>query len=495
MRAARPPRTASASSPPPPSPHPGNHLGRGSPTASEPLSASQRSTFHAQAPGACPHGQILKPTLAGEQRVVHLPEHVLTRRRLGRPPPGAAAARRCRGRDNDQVGYRLTYRDLTESGASEVLRQLPAIRLSGTGRRHGVVEPPPEASYKLLEPVSAAPALDYDTSIRCRPQDNTPDVRLPGERSEAVPYRRLEGVAELVAPTPAFDIDQLVAVDSAHDDPVDAPASSGAAAERNGGDRRATPLELGPHVVAREQFVSTRPESRLVDPRCLAAGGRPTGLARGRLALRARPRSPPARDVECRRLRGCSTAPREPASRTRRRTTRRAPLIEPQSAIAHRDPLAEQNGLADDVMLLCSAGIGRTHRSAGDQPGRTKVSPGNAPMRRRWFSVHIPSTSFTSAGFRPPRPFTQTSGRFAGISCPPVSVCERSKHPCPSMVRKGSSVRVRQRALRFWLLRAIYWFLELTFVTALLRPYLVHGRRGRLGLGGVACSRRGLFAG
>jgi hypothetical protein len=47
---------------------------------------------------------------------------------------------------------------------------------------------------------------------------------------------------------------------------------------------------------------------------------------------------------------------------------------------------------------------------------------------------------------------------------------------CRSMVRKGSSVRVRQRALRFRLLRAIYWFLELTFVARLFRPHSVHGR-------------------
>jgi hypothetical protein len=44
--------------------------------------------------------------------------------------------------------------------------------------------------------------------------------------------------------------------------------------------------------------------------------------------------------------------------------------------------------------------------------------------------------------------------RFAGISCPPVSVCERSEHPRPSMVRKGSSVRVRQRACLLVLLSA-----------------------------------------
>ena len=90
--------------------------------------------------------------------------------------------------------------------------------------------------------------------------------------------------------------------------------------------------------------------------------------------------------------------------------TQPPPLIEPQSAIAQRDPLPEQDALADDVNLLCSTGIGRGQRSAGDQPGRTNISPGNAPLKRRSFSVHIPSASFTSAGFRPPWPFTPTSG-------------------------------------------------------------------------------------
>ena len=90
--------------------------------------------------------------------------------------------------------------------------------------------------------------------------------------------------------------------------------------------------------------------------------------------------------------------------------------------------------------------VGRTQRAGGDQPAQTKVGPGNAPMRRYWPSVHIPSTSFTSAGYRPPRLVHSDFWSFAGISCPPVSICERSKHPRPSMVRKGSSVRVRQRA-------------------------------------------------
>jgi hypothetical protein len=48
------------------------------------------------------------------------------------------------------------------------------------------------------------------------------------------------------------------------------------------------------------------------------------------------------------------------------------------------------------------------------------------------------------------------------------------------MARKGSTVRVRQRALRFLLLRAIYWLLELTFVAPLICPYFVHGPEERV---------------
>ena len=129
MCPARPPRRAPASSPP--LPHPPEvvsdavtHRVR----ASVGLAALDVQT---QALGACPHVRALKPTLVGEQRVVHLPERVLTRRRLGRRPPGRAKAERRRCRDIDQVGSRLRYRDLREAGVSEVLRQLPQFAKGG----------------------------------------------------------------------------------------------------------------------------------------------------------------------------------------------------------------------------------------------------------------------------------------------------------------------------------------------------------------------------
>jgi hypothetical protein len=80
-----------------------------------------------------------------------------------------------------------------------------------------------------------------------------------------------------------------------------------------------------------------------------------------------------------------------------------------------------------------------------------RIGDRSALETRRRSVAGFPST------FRPPvspRPDSGRRGRsldfwrFAGVSCPLVSVRERSKHPRPSMVRKGSSVRVRQRAPR-----------------------------------------------
>ena len=65
-------------------------------------------------------------------------------------------------------------------------------------------------SHELLEALSAALALDDDAAIGCSSIRPAGDLRLPGERSEAIPDRRLERVAQLVAPGPALDVDHLV---------------------------------------------------------------------------------------------------------------------------------------------------------------------------------------------------------------------------------------------------------------------------------------------
>jgi hypothetical protein len=225
-----------------------------------------------------------------------------------------------------------------------------------------------------------------------------------------------------------------------------AAATAGTAAERRGRDRRATPLEFALHVIGLVQLVSSRAKSRLVDPRCLAAGGRPAELALARLAPRAWPCSPAVCDVERRRIRCCPTAPRRPASRTRGRATCRAPVLEAQSAVAHRALRGSERGRR----RRNAAPLSRHRGGPGGPPAITRVRPRSALEMRRCSVARFPST------FRPPvspRPIPAAAAvhsdfwRFAGISCPPVSFCERSKHPRPSMVRKGSSVRVRQRAL------------------------------------------------
>jgi hypothetical protein len=89
-------------------------------------------------------------------------------------------------------------------------------------------------------------------------------------------------------------------------------------------------------------------------------------------------------------------------------------------------PLTEPNVLADDVMLLCSAGIGRTQRSAGDRPGQTNVGPGNAPMQRHDVQRHDAVTVATAAVGRDDRSASSgcrhipgSGGRVFGWSCRP----------------------------------------------------------------------------
>jgi hypothetical protein len=133
--AARPPRRASALSPP--LPHPPEVVSDAVTHRVRTSVGLQARDVQTHALGACPQVRVLKPALVGEQRVVHLPERVLTRRRLGRRPPGRAKAGRRRCRDIDQVACRLRYRDLREAGVSEVPRQLPQFANLETCRAGG----------------------------------------------------------------------------------------------------------------------------------------------------------------------------------------------------------------------------------------------------------------------------------------------------------------------------------------------------------------------
>jgi hypothetical protein len=165
------------------------------------------------------------------------------------------------------------------------------------------------------------------------------------------------------------------------------------------GRRRARPLTArsrSSRHAARARPTRYRAHGARIDPG--GAAPRVPAMRRGRgVCDRARPRSPctsgtgaPAIRARCGAPTAsrCSTTPRHSASRVRGRPTCRAPLIEPQSAIAHRDPSPEQNTLADDVTLLCSAGHRQAQRCADDQPGQTKVSPGNAPGASLAFRPH-----------------------------------------------------------------------------------------------------------
>jgi hypothetical protein len=132
--------------------------------------------------------RVLNPALVGEQRVVHLPERVLTRRRLGRRPPARAAATR-RGRDLDS---RLSP-EVPRSQGSKCERGTPSAaairhlqgaprRLAARGRdgRPGVAR-----SHKCREGATGSCRSDSETrefrkrvSGRCAAQ--TRKARNPG---------------------------------------------------------------------------------------------------------------------------------------------------------------------------------------------------------------------------------------------------------------------------------------------------------------------------
>ena len=276
----------------------------------------------------------------------------------------------------------------------------------------------------------------------CSRPDSSPQVRVecrkPGHRRGAT--RRSPPLAEcwlysnfaaqrerprrqrFAAAGPPLDVDQLVALDLTKDDPLGPTAAAGAAAERHGCDRSATPLELGSHVVAREDLVSTRPETRLVNSRCLAAGGRATGLVRDRRAFRTPSRSPPARAMWSadglavvrppHGSRHRAAGPPDRSGTTHRAKERDRSPRPPRRAERH----------ANHVMLLCSMASG----GPSGPPAISRVRPRLALEMRRCSAAGFPST------FRPPvspRPYSGRRGRSLIL----LAICRQfvpaSEHP------------------------------------------------------------------
>src|SRR5207244_578270 len=127
--------------------------------------------------------------------------------------------------------------------------------------------------HELLEALVSASAFDHDAAVRRSPDDGPDDQRLTGERPEAIPDRRLERVAELVASGPSFDVDQLVAIDSSQHNPIRPTATASPAAEGDGGDVCATGLELLPDRLSGQKLMPLWSKPRLMDARGLAPGG------------------------------------------------------------------------------------------------------------------------------------------------------------------------------------------------------------------------------
>jgi hypothetical protein len=203
--------------------------------------------------------------------------------------------------------------------------------------RCDVVGLPPVRSHELLEALFTASSFDHDAAVCRRPDDGPGDRRLTCERPEPIPDRSLEREAELVASAPPLDVDQLVAIESTQHDPVGAPATAGPTAEGDGGDGRTAGLELLPNRLVAQELVPAGAEPRLVDARGLAPGRGAARVAWERLTRGARTGTPSARDVQ-RRRRSRLAQVVNAAPRARRGPAGRAPLVEPERAVAHPPP-------------------------------------------------------------------------------------------------------------------------------------------------------------
>ena len=133
-------------------------------------------------------------------------------------------------------------------------------------RRGGITSSPLTRPPRSAYPTSP---FDHDAAVSHSPDDGPDDQRLTGERSESIPDRRLERVAELVASGPPLDVDQLIAIESTEHDAVRATAAAGPAAEGTWQPSRRVPR------------VPARP-TRRAGARAGPGGAAPDGCARTR---------------------------------------------------------------------------------------------------------------------------------------------------------------------------------------------------------------------
>src|SRR5450631_4399629 len=96
-------------------------------------------------------------------------------------------------------------------------RKRPSLRISSTAH----------SPRRLLELPVAASTDNHDLPIISGPDDLAMDTWMTVEGSEAVPHRGFEGVAEFVAPRPAFDVHEGLALKTKKLDHVRVAAASG----------------------------------------------------------------------------------------------------------------------------------------------------------------------------------------------------------------------------------------------------------------------------
>lgn len=159
---------------------------------------------------------------------------------------------------------------------------------------------------ELLKPPLAATTADRNAPVISGPDHLAAHQRMSNKCAEPLPDRRLQRMAQLVPPSPPFDVDQLPAVQAKEGDRVRAAAATGPPGERYDRDRRATAPELLPHSGTPHQLMSPGPEPSGLHLGGLTARRRRTPVTGQRFTGRAATLQPAAGDVQMRKRNGTS---------------------------------------------------------------------------------------------------------------------------------------------------------------------------------------------